>query len=195
MDHHISRYLFKDPTLLNPVYLTELEDHVKPSREEITEAIQKNIITDNLENVYAHSTGWDLDLKSDIIFTVVKSMKQALHEIVDEMTSKGSNSGNCVFDYNLLNCWGVIYKEGDSTKDHWHYPCTMSQVYYVSVESNSSPLIFTDLDVEITPESGMLITFPSYLMHSVSPLEKDDQRVVISVNWLFSERKQSNGSN
>jgi Rps23 Pro-64 3,4-dihydroxylase Tpa1-like proline 4-hydroxylase len=71
----------------------------------------------------------------------------------------------------------------------------MSQVYYVSVTNNSSPLVFTDLDVEITPESGMLITFPSYLMHSVSPLEKDDQRVVISVNWLFSERKQSNGSN
>ena len=71
----------------------------------------------------------------------------------------------------------------------------MSQVYYVNVESNSSPLVFTDLDVEITPESGMLITFPSYLWHTISPLKKGDQRVVIATNWLFSERKQGADSN
>ena len=58
-----------------------------------------------------------------------------------------------------------------------------------------NPLIFTDLDVEITPESGMLVTFPSYLMHTIPPLKKGDQRVVIATNWLFSERKQGAGSN
>jgi len=189
MDHHISRYLFKDPTLLTPVYLTELEGYVKPSREEITEAIQKNIISDKLINVHAPTTNFDLDLQSDIISSVCGTMKQALSEIVNEMTNGGIDSGGCIFDYKLLNCWGVIYNEGDLSETHWHFPCTMSQVYYVNAESNSSPIIFTDLDVEIVPESGKLITFPSYLMHSIPPLKKYDRRVVIAANWLFTEGK------
>ena len=189
MKHHVSHYLFKNPTCLNPVYLTELEDHVKPSRQEIYDAIKNNLVTNVLENVYANSTGWRLDKQSDTISTVVESMEQALDEIVFETTQNPLKTPN-LFDYNLLNCWGVIYNEGDLAKSHYHYPSIMSQVYYVNVESNSSPLFFTDLDVEISPESGMLVTFPSYLMHTVPPLEKDDQRVVIATNWLFSERNQ-----
>ena len=195
MKHHVSHYLFKNPTCLNPVYLTEMEDHVNPSRQEIYDAIKNNLKTNVLENVYANSTGWRLDKQSDTIFTVVESMEQALSEIISEMTNGGKTVDNIRFEFNLLNCWGVIYNEGDSVKSHYHYPCVMSQVYYVNVESNSSPLIFTDLDVEITPESGMLVTFPSYLMHTIPPLKKGDQRVVIATNWLFSERKQGAGSN
>ena len=188
MKHHVSHYLFKNPTCLNPVYLTELEDHVKPSRQEIYDAIKNNLETNVLENVYANSTGWRLDKQSDTISTVVESMEHALDEIVFEFLSTVNSSSQ--FDYNLLNCWGVIYNEGDSAKSHYHYPCSMSQVYYVNVQSNSSPLVFTDLDVEISPESGMLVTFPSYLMHSIPPLKKGDQRIVIATNWLFSEREQ-----
>ena len=46
MKHHVSHYLFKNPTCLNPVYLTELEDHVKPSRQEIYDAIKNNTLPD-----------------------------------------------------------------------------------------------------------------------------------------------------
>jgi hypothetical protein len=191
MDHHISRHLFKDPTLLTPIYLTDLEGYLKPSREEITEAIQKNIISDKLVNVHAPTTNFSLASQSDIISSVCGVMYQALSECINEMTGKGSNSGNCVFDYDLLNCWGAIYREGDTSKNHWHFPCTMSQVYYVNVGSDSCPIVFTDLDIEIVPESGKLITFPSYLMHSVPPLKKYDQRVVIAANWLFRERKRN----
>ena len=157
MDHRISRYFFKNSTLENPIYVTALEDYLKPSRKEIAEDIQKNIKTNVLGNVYANSTGWDSSQKSAIIKSVCDTMKLAVHEILCEIMSATEGVKTAMFDYTLLNCWGVIYREGDSTKEHWHYPCTMSQVYYVAVESNSAPLIFTDIDLEITPQSGMLI--------------------------------------
>ena len=189
MNHNVSVYPFKNFTTQHSIYLTELETHIKPSRQEIVDVIVDNLETSALDNVYAHSTDWRLDLKSDIISTVVESMKQALSEIMLEYQDKRNPdfAVSPIFTFNLLNCWGVIYKEGDSTKNHWHFPCTMSQVYFVNVESNSSPLCFSDLDVAITPESGMLITFPSYLKHYVPPLEKNDQRIIISTNWLFGE--------
>ncbi len=190
MDHHVSKYLFKNSTLENPIYVTALEQHVKPSRKEVVEAIQKNIETNVLGNVYANSTGWDLHQKSDIIKSVCYTMKLAVHEILCELMSGTDGVETATFDYDPLNCWGVIYKENDATKVHWHYPSTMSQVYYVQVESNSSPLIFTDIDLEITPESGMLISFPPWLRHTVPPLEKNDQRVVLSANWLMTKGGQ-----
>ena len=122
-------------------------------------------------------------------------MKLAVHEILCEIMSATEGVKTAMFDYTLLNCWGVIYREGDSTKEHWHYPCTMSQVYYVAVESNSAPLIFTDIDLEITPQSGMLISFPPWLRHTVPPLEKNDQRIVLSANWLMTKRVQHVASN
>ena len=50
--------------------------------------------------------------------------------------------------------------------------------------------VFTDIDLEITPESGMLISFPPWLRHAVPPLEKNDQRVIIAANWLMKKGGQ-----
>ena len=92
----------------------------------------------------------------------------------------------------LLECsnmWFIQYENGDYTEPHDHYPSVLSSVYFVEVEDNCAPLIFED-SLEIQPEDGMLVIFPSILKHKVEPT--DGKRTVVSMNFKESSTKKDN---
>ena len=82
-----------------------------------------------------------------------------------------------------LNFWVMEYEKGNHALKHNHWPATLSAVYYIDVEENSSPIIFEN-DIVINPKNGMLILFPSIVNHEVPPSK--GKRIVASINLLFT---------
>ena len=83
------------------------------------------------------------------------------------------------------NMWIMQYEKNDYAQAHDHFPSAFSCVYYADVEEGCSPILFEGKH-EIHPESGMVIIFPSVLMHEVPPTEK--KRTVISMNFEATGR-------
>ena len=82
-----------------------------------------------------------------------------------------------------LNFWVMEYEKGNHALKHNHWPATLSAVYYIDVEENSSPIIFEN-DIVINPKNGMLILFPSIVNHEVPPSK--GKRIVASINLVFT---------
>ena len=125
-------------------------------------------------------------------------------------------SGKRDFQFDA-NMWANINQKGDSNNTHCHPGCLWSGVYYVDdgIETNGDEagghLIFEDprfpmnsmyqpdlvmRDPEgipqrnqhsVTPKSGMLIMFPSWLRHSVRPYKGDKDRISVAFNLMVKE--------
>ena len=78
--------------------------------------------------------------------------------------------------------WGAVYKKGDYTISHDHWPAIWSWTYYVNVTSQCSPLVFTNTDYKVQPVNGLLVIFPGWVKHKVLPQENDHERVMVAGN-------------
>jgi uncharacterized protein (TIGR02466 family) len=115
-----------------------------------------------------------------------------------------------------LEMWANVSPAGASNQAHAHPGCVWSAVYYVDDGGDAASgnlvlhdprfpmnrmaapdLVFAadgaieDMRVEITPEAGKLIAFPSWLMHSVKPHRGARDRISIALNVMaIPVRKQ-----
>tara|TARA_B100001996_G_scaffold344502_1_gene300309 strand:+ start:1031 stop:1615 length:585 start_codon:yes stop_codon:yes gene_type:complete len=104
-----------------------------------------------------------------------------------------------------VSIWANINKKGDFNISHSHPACDMSGVYYVKVpKGDSGCLVFEDprpayvfgnrFFVDrysdgnmhgVTPKEGMMLLFPSSLMHSVLANKTDEDRISLSFNLVL----------
>ena len=92
--------------------------------------------------------------------------------------------------YEVINLWTMMYEDSEWTTRHSHFPSTFSACYYVDVEPDCAPIIFESIQndgvndynqpLEIQPENGMLLIWPSMLEHEVPPTK--GKRMAISMN-------------
>ncbi|PPR46233.1 MAG: hypothetical protein CFH18_00548 [Alphaproteobacteria bacterium MarineAlpha5_Bin8] len=98
--------------------------------------------------------------------------------------------------------WSIINKENASNSRHIHSNNFLSGAYYIKAPKNCGDILFHDprdakvirkpitskankLNAEvvnISPQEGLLILFPSYLFHSVKENISGEERIVISFN-------------
>ncbi len=108
-----------------------------------------------------------------------------------------------------LEMWANVSPPGASNQAHAHPGCVWSAVYYVDDGggADSGKLVLHDprfpmnrmaapdlvfvadgameaMRVEIAPEPGKLVAFPSWLMHSVKPHEGPRERISIALNIM-----------
>jgi uncharacterized protein (TIGR02466 family) len=102
-----------------------------------------------------------------------------------------------------LSAWANVNRTGDYNKMHTHPGATWSGVYYVDTgdggdsESEGTPLYLSDpapartniffpqllaSNVMIRPAPGLMVLFPSYLQHGVTPHGSDRPRISIAFN-------------
>ena len=89
------------------------------------------------------------------------------------------------------DCWGAIYREGDYTIMHNHWPQLWSFVYYVNCPSGSAPLVF-DKEVSkysVEPKTGLMVMFPGWVNHSV-PKHEGKERIMVAGNLSFNPTKR-----
>ena len=96
--------------------------------------------------------------------------------------------------YGITESWGLIYKQGNYTSPHSHWPSTWGFVYTVQACDKCSPLIFDQMDesVEFVPKTGQMLLFPAWLNHSVPEQQCEHERIKVAGNldtaWDFKNR-------
>ena len=116
------------------------------------------------------------------------------------LTDLGCDLNN--FRPNIQTSWAIINPKNATMVTHIHPESTLSIAYYVKAQKDSGNFITEDprsgtqfnvpptdkinmlnmRKIEIEPEEGLLIIFPSYLPHLVGPNKTEEDRIVISMN-------------
>lgn len=82
----------------------------------------------------------------------------------------------------ITECWGALYKKGDFTRSHDHWPAIWSFCYYVNVSKTCAPLRFPGAELSIKPKNGLMILFPGWIEHSVPKQKNDHHRIMVAGN-------------
>lgn len=102
----------------------------------------------------------------------------------------------------VLQSWINLHDRGGFNFLHVHEGSLLSGSFYLKVPAGSGRFVFRDprpgvvhgyvkgavpngySDIQLTPESGLLVLFPCWMEHYVEPHDSDDPRIVIAFNAL-----------
>ena len=154
--------------------------------------------------------GWhspDFNLEDEECKYFIQAISTKIQKVMNDMgwDTKKNN-------IKLTNMWSIINKKSASNSRHIHSNSYISAAYYVKAPQNCGDIFFYDprtanvirspeikestklnmQQVNITPQEGLLVMFPSYLHHSVGANNSDDERIVISFNIDLQYLQQSN---
>jgi uncharacterized protein (TIGR02466 family) len=153
----------------------------------------------SLGMVSAHKAGFSI-LKSQS--DAVNTLHRLIFEAADAMNRwcLGDNLADGVAGSMISEAWAVIYRTYGYHKLHLHHGSAWSGVYYVKTGDLPSgagaiemldprqaarPRCDTGGIRSIDPEPGMIIAFPSWLQHFVTPVEGSAERICIAFNVGF----------
>ena len=162
------------------------------------EATELAVISAAIDQAEAQSQRhWDLGRHSvetsynpqgvnDIIDLGIQPLADAIHQCQRRYFER---LGSPPKDLKIVESWFNWYSVGGYMGDHEHPTCTVSGVYYHRAEEdtagtlcfrNPNPVILNKLwpadvegmeIVEIPPQPGRLVMFPSWMTHSVNRVE------------------------
>ena len=121
-------------------------------------------------NVKAYMTDWFMQRKYHIFNSV--------GDIAIKFAQEASPSE---VQLELYDIWGAVYKRGDFTKNHDHWPHTWCFSYYVKSDG-TTPIIFPDSPYSLYPKTNDIVLFPGILRHGVPIHESDEERIIVSGN-------------
>lgn len=113
---------------------------------------------------------------------------KGLYTILKQYVRLYSNRHN-LQKLKFINSWFNVTNPGSKLKAHDHGRDGVSGAFYVSVGEKSVPLKFNHTSIQ--PYPGLLIIFPSNLMHFTK--EEQHQRIVISFNTDYEESTSHTG--
>ena len=157
---------------------------------------EKNPMGATHSNVF----GWhsqNFDLEDETVKFFINSIKPKIKKTIDDMCWDPEKSQT-----KITNMWAIINKKGASNARHTHPNSYLSAVYYIRAPIHCGDILFFDPrsakvnrkppttkptklnadEVNVTPQDGMLVFFPSYLHHGVDENKSDEERVIISFN-------------
>ena len=185
-----NKYLFAHPVSIKIHNLLQMDvDYTKPLHKHLLSIViregdkQKN----RTSNVKANMTEWMMHNKWIEFETLASIIKILLAQ--DTLPKSKDEVIKTEHKYDMREMWGAVYRKGDYTKRHWHWPCTWSFGYYLKTSKNTSPILFNNAmradligNVIYYPVVGDLIIFPSEIYHEVPVQEADEERVMIAGN-------------
>lgn len=144
-----------------------------------------------------HSKSFDM---SDVSSPAHKFFKETREYVVEVFNLQGWKY--IAEKVIMTEMWAVINKKNNLNLAHTHPNNFLSAAYYVKAPKNSGNIKFISSNsvkkerypklekatefnqsgVEIEPEEGNLLIFPSYLLHEVMKNKTDEDRIVISFN-------------
>jgi len=167
----------------------ELLKYILILKEESPEGVQKS------NNLGWHSP--DLDSNNLIIKKFFSSIAPMIKEVSEDMCWDLKNN-----NIKITNCWSIINKKFASNAGHIHANSLISSAYYIYADKNCGNIVFDDPrpgatikkgpyhsvgnwnqgNITIEPQNGLLVMFPSYLVHHVQPNMSDQERIILSFN-------------
>lgn len=153
--------------------------------------------------------GWQS--KTDLLdwpYPEIDQLKRWIAEAVKSMTVHTTGKSDISGNLDLM-AWANVNQFGDYNKPHTHPESMWSGVYYVRTgavpaDGSSSGMIeFIDPRAavemiaipggpftgrfKLRPEDGMMLVFPSWLIHFVNPYLGDGERISIAFNALVTK--------
>ena len=182
-----------------PIWTDEIENY-KNLNESLSQYIFSEKNNDPQGDKKSNISGWHskhFNLQNESIKNFIKSINPKIGGAISDMGWDIKNQ-----TVKITNMWSIINKQNSFNERHHHGNSALSAAYYVKADKDSGNIVFydprpaftfshpdnshvNDLNAQIksiTPKSGMLILFPSYLEHSVEPSKSDQDRIVISFN-------------
>ena len=155
-------------------------------------------VQNKTSNVKASMTSWFMHETNDDFMTVAN--------LAMKLARKNSPSIVNLMPY---DCWGAIYKKGEYTKSHDHWPQIWSWVYNVECCEDCAPLVFPDYvsyisgenqEYSLKPKPGHLILFPGWVKHYVPEQQCDHERIILAGNlgvnpWELIDGMEKRGAN
>ena len=189
-----------------PIWTSKIKDFTK-----VNDAIYSYILSKKNSNPKgikrSNFSGWhseDFNLNDEDPKKFINSLMQSINVTLKDMDWDLESQ-----DVKITNMWSIINKKDSFNDRHHHGNSDLSAAYYVSADEVSGDIVFYDprqaftfshpqsseinnLNAQVksvTPKSGTLVLFPSYLDHSVNPSKSSKDRIVISFNVsLISKR-------
>ena len=174
---------FIDVKDIFPVFVGEYPFHQKLRDELVPQLENYPDRQDKETNVKATMTGWNWNSES----VQVKKLKSYILNTIKKE-----------FAYNLVGAdpapisfkafWGNIYRKGDYTQLHHHWPhAEFSLVYFLKSKWYYSPLVFTHSGARIRPKEGRFIIFKSFMNHHVPKHRFNGTRITLSGNIIITD--------
>jgi len=128
-------------------------------------------------------------------------IKNYINSIVTEFLIQ--KEGIDHFELRWLDFWYTIYDKNTRVEEHFHPNSIVSGVFYLKCPKKCGDIIFIDNNYsfknfcvnvsplktytyprtfKITPEEGMIVLFPSWLMHKTEDNEDDEDKVMLAFN-------------
>lgn len=152
--------------------------------DEITEYYQ-SAPKDSLKNIWTQSSPCITELNNKILDIVKEQTKQFIS------TSQYHDQ----FEFRHVRGWLNYNQTGQGKQIHTHGGSKITATYYVNCPANCGDLVLIDprggVDWDtvdgkkfetITPSTGSLIFFPSFVLHSVEPNASTEVRVSITTD-------------
>tara|TARA_Y100000996_G_scaffold369939_1_gene317202 strand:- start:544 stop:1200 length:657 start_codon:yes stop_codon:yes gene_type:complete len=129
-------------------------------------------------------------------------MKQMFTHISNRLVKEGLNYDNKL---EISSSWFTKTHKGESSPMHDHKNCVFSAVYYYGDYDDKvgnlifkNPIVnltsyrlnvgksnkFNTYDIEITPQAGSLLIFPSYVSHKIDVHKSDIPRLSLAFNMI-----------
>ena len=132
-------------------------------------------------NVKAQMTEWNMQLEAG---------GEHFQELVNWVREISIEVSPVQFIPDCYDCWGAVYKKGDWSKNHDHWPQIWSWVYNVECCDDCAPLVFhdsrddnhSDHAYSLKPKSGRFTMFPGWIKHSVPKHDCDHDRIIVAGN-------------
>ena len=194
-----------------PIFWFRVPDAVQLNAALVKDALAMRAVSEGLTR--SNQNGWhsetDLFRRREASFkSLTRSIAEALLSVTQKVAPKYEMKGRQV----LTDGWVNINDRGAYNTPHRHPGFTWSGSYYVQVPENpsgrSGVIEFIDprghdsmqtlgdceafaSKLQHRPQAGMLVIFPSYLLHWVYPNEESGQRISIAFNARFGALKKT----
>ena len=182
-----------------PIWVSSIDNH-----QEINTELEKFIYIEKNKDphgsIKSNVKGWhskQFDLHNKSLEKFLTSIKPKIEEVILDM---GWDIQNQIVK--ITSMWSIVNKKDSFNERHHHGNSDLSAAYYVCADEDSGDIVFydprqsfmfshpeaekvNDLNAQvksISPKSGRLVLFPSYLDHSVQPSKSNNDRIVISFN-------------
>tara|TARA_B100000965_G_scaffold248142_1_gene208442 strand:+ start:28 stop:615 length:588 start_codon:yes stop_codon:yes gene_type:complete len=179
----------------NEGIVQELKEHILNNEPKKDTLIAKSI-KHNLKE-----SSFDFFNSNDIaVTTAVNYFTQCLKETVNQQMQENFN-----YEIAYVDSWFHIGEKYSTHEVHKHPNCSWCGIFYVDpgdINEGGSTIFmnpinmnfkdisnnFMDASIEVVPEVGKLVLFPSYLQHYQSLYTGDKKRIVMGFNIKILDR-------
>ena len=167
----VEQFHVNQPTLIHVVKYTRHEELKKDICDDLLNYADKQ---GHLTNVKATMTEWNIT--SPEIEILKKSIIDDLKDFPLELIWGPPG------EFDVVNIWGNVYRNGEETIFHEHQPQDLTMVYFLKCGEGDAPLIFDGSDEYVPPVEGVMAIFPAYIKHGVPKHTSENIRITLAAD-------------